>query len=133
MRQEPHGQGGRTLAALGIWRSVVEITIDVENVNVFPGDAPQRPSRSNHQAAIAADQQRDMPRLAQNGPDPLPHAVPGDPWTGPASDRRDRVMRKIAGNRHIAVIDCSTARRSQAGEQLSVAIGLSVVFVARIQ
>jgi hypothetical protein len=42
-------------------------------------------------------------------------------------------MRKIAGNRRIAVIDCSTARRSQAREQLSVAIGLSVVFVARIQ
>jgi hypothetical protein len=68
MRQEPHGHGGRTLAALGSWRSVVEITIDVENVNVFPGDAPQRLSRSNHQAAIAADQQRDMPGWRRTGP-----------------------------------------------------------------
>ena len=67
MRQEPCGAGGRTLAALGIRRRVVEIAIDVENMNVFRRHTLQSLSRADHDTAVAPDQQRDVHGLLQVG------------------------------------------------------------------
>ena len=111
MRQEPNGARCRTLAALGIWSSIVEITIDVENMNIFPRHARQRLSRSDNHATIAADQQRNMPRLLQVGQDTSTDTIPGDPRARPAPDRRDRVMGKIAGNHDVTLIDRFAASR----------------------
>lgn len=86
MGQEPHGAGRRTLAAPGIWRRVVEIAIDIENMNIFR-NAHEGLSRSDHHTAIAADQQRDMHELLQVGLDAIADAVPGDAWARPAPDR----------------------------------------------
>jgi hypothetical protein len=116
-----------------MWRSVIEITIDIENMNVFPRDAPERLSRSDHDAAIAADQERNMPRLLQVRHDPRADAVPGDPWARPVPDRRDAVMGKIAGNCDVPVIQGVAADCLEPGQQLNVTVGLSVVFAARVQ
>jgi hypothetical protein len=133
MRQQPHRTGRRALAAFGIWRRVVEIAIDVENMNVLSRNTRECLSRSHHDAAIATDQQRDLPGLLQVWLDAIAHAFPGDPRAGPTPDRRDRVMGKIAGNRNVAVIDRSAAGRLQARQKLHIAISLSVVLVTRIQ
>ena len=76
MRQEPYGAGGRTLAALGIRRRVVEIAIDVENMNVFRRHTLQSLSRADHNTAVAPDQQRDVRGLLQVGLNTLANAVP---------------------------------------------------------
>ena len=133
MRQEPHSAGCRTLATFGIRWRVVEIAIDVENMNIFRSEIHECLSRSDHDTAIAADQQRNVSRLLQIGRDTLADAVPGDPWARPTPDRRDRVVGKIAGNRDVAVIDRFTAGCFEAREQMSIAISLSVVFIARVQ
>jgi hypothetical protein len=82
MRQQPQAARCCTLAALGFWSSIVEITIHVENMNIFPGGAHQRLSRSDHDAAVAADQQRYMPWLLQVGQDTSTDTVPGNPRAG---------------------------------------------------
>ena len=70
MRQQPHRTGRRALAAFGIWRRVVEIAIDVENMNVLSRNTHECLSRSHHNAAIATDQQRDLPGQLQVWPGP---------------------------------------------------------------
>ena len=118
---------------LGIRGSVVEIAIDVENMNISGRTVSESLSCSNHDTAIAADQQRNLPRFLEVGRDTLADAVPGNSRARPAPDWRDRVMGKIAGNRDVAVIESFTAGRLQAREQLCIAISLGVVFVAGVQ
>jgi hypothetical protein len=42
-------------------------------------------------------------------------------------------MGKIAGNRDVAIVDRIAANCLKAREELSIAVGLSVVFIARDQ
>lgn len=118
---------------LGVRCRIVEVTIDIEHVNVARRLAHERLSGAHHDAAVAADQQRNLPRLAQERDDALAHVIPGDPGPGPAPDRRDRVMGQIAGNRHVPLVDGRASGRRQSCQQMSFTIGLRVVFVARVQ
>jgi len=133
VRQEPHGQRRPALAALGVWRSVVEITIDVEDMHVLRRDAPERLGGPDHDAAIAADQQGNVPGLLQVRRDALADTVPGDTWSKPVPDRRDRVMGKIARDRDVPVVERLASDGLQPRQQLNIAIGLSVVFTAGVQ
>src|SRR5882724_6318218 len=132
MGQQPHCQACRTLAARGIWRSVVEVTIYVENMNVLSTTTGERLSCSNHNTAIAADQQRNLSWFLQVRSDAVADAVPRDPRPRPAPDRGDRVMGKIAGNCNVAVIERFTAGGLQTCENLGVAISLRVILIAWI-
>jgi hypothetical protein len=66
-----------------------------------------------------------MSRLLQIRSHPLADLLPRDARTRPTPDGRNRVMRKVAGNCDIALIDRSTAGRFQPLEQMHVAIGLA--------
>jgi hypothetical protein len=45
-----------------VWSGVVKITVDIENMNVFRAGVLQSLGGSDHNAAIAAEQQRHMSR-----------------------------------------------------------------------
>src|SRR5580704_8980422 len=94
-------------------------------MNVFRAGVYQSLGGSDHNAAIAADQQRHMSRLLQIRSHPLADLLPRDARTRPTPDGRNRMMRKVAGNCDIALIDRSTAGRFQPLEQMHVAIGLA--------
>jgi hypothetical protein len=92
-----------------IWSGVVKITVDIENMNVFRAGVYQSLGGSEHNAAITADQQRHMSRLLQIRSHPLADLLPRDARTRPTPNGRNRMMRKVAGNCHVALIDRSTA------------------------
>ena len=75
MSQEPHGQSYRALTALRVGSRGIHINIDVENVKVFPRGAREGLGGANDDAAIAADQQGNMPRLLQKRRYSLAHIV----------------------------------------------------------
>lgn len=82
MRQQPDGQRRRALAASGIGRGVVEISVHIENMHIFGRGAQQRLRRSDNNTAVAANQQANMHGLLQHRRDTLADAVPGDSWAG---------------------------------------------------
>src|SRR5947209_7693575 len=59
--------------------------------------------------------------------------VPNNPRTGPISNRRNRVMRKVARNGQVAFIDSITTSSLQPRDEVGIAIGLSIIFIARIE
>jgi hypothetical protein len=120
------------LAASGIRRSIVEIAVDVENVKVSC-DAAEGLDCSGHNTAIATDQERKMTRLLQVARYTLADAIPGDPWAGPIPDRRDRVVRKIARDCNVTVVERLTAGGFEAREQLDVAVSLRIVLIAGVE
>jgi hypothetical protein len=101
-------------------------------MNVFTGYARERLSGSDHYTAVTTDEQRYLPGFLKVGGDLCADEVPCDPRPGPTSNRRDRMMGKIAGDLNIAVVERLTAGRSQAFEQMHVAIRLGVVFIAGV-
>src|ERR1700693_2915209 len=127
MGQEPHCQRRCTLTACRIWRGVVEITVHIEHMNMFPMDLRQRLNCSDSHAAIAPDQERDLSRFSQEWDDPLTHAVPHNPRSRPTPDWWNLVMGQIAGDRYIAFIDRIAPGCQQTLEELHIAICLSVV------
>jgi hypothetical protein len=102
-------------------------------MDVVSNDPHERLRRAHHDAAVAADQERSVPRLSKAGLDALADAVPGDPGPRPAPDRGNRVMGKIAGNRDIAVVDDVAADCAESLEQPSAAIGFRVVLAAQAE
>src|SRR5688572_25986494 len=87
---------------------------------------------ADHDAAVAADEQRHRARLREIRGDALADAVPGDARTRPAPDRWDRVVRQVARNRHVTVVDGAAAGALQTRDEAGVAVGLRVVLAARI-
>jgi hypothetical protein len=133
MGQKPHRHRRSASALLRVRRGVVEIAVHVEHVDSLRRSTHERLHGPHHDAAVATDQQRNMPGLLQDRPDTLADTLPGDSRSRPAPDRRDRVMRQIAGDRDVPVVERRAAGGLQPLHQLSVAVGLSVVFGAGVQ
>ena len=130
MRQKPDCARCRALAAAGLRRCVVEIAVDIEHMNILSRCAHQRLRRSDHDTAIAPYQQRNLAWLSQQRLNSIANALPGDTRGGPTPYGRNRMMRKIARNRDVAIINRLAADRLQARHKLYLPIGLGIIFIA---
>ena len=54
VREQPHGAGCSALRAPRVWRSIVEIAVDIEHMNVLRRTSQQSLRGSHDDAAIAA-------------------------------------------------------------------------------